>query len=574
MNTILSRGALFAALVLAASACRCDTQTQQRNPSIEERESSVDFGHVQLAIEHTHTLVIYNAGADSLNISELDVSNGVFGVVEEAPLSVGVGEELELTLTFTPTAKDKRETGTLRITSDDPERPVVRINLSGTGVQAVATATPNPIAFGDVWVGENKSVTVTVRNGGTNTLTVIGAEFTAETPDAVSGDLSPLRQDIPAGGEAKATVRFEPTAMSESVPGAIRMELLQEQGGELVIPFSGRGVRAVPRLCFQLEGTGFETCTDPNAQAGTGNSLNVALPPICDSVVSPPDAGFDPCKGSPYQLKGQVYVKNEGNAPVSYSMQYRAAVDKACDGGVPSRPDFQFSNAPMPSAIQWMVPTTTLGPTSETAPVESVYTATAHCVDEASDQAQLIWTRQPAQPGVPEPNRQPNVLIATLQGQSKLPFGVPQNVAITTSNVPQEVSVAGVGNQGIAELAVTNVELKWLVNPTPAGSCGPIDGGSPFVSCTGFETDPASWCSLFAWAPGQDPNDKDLADRVVPVGVGGSAGTRELGRIVFGPDPASPPPNQQAVCVYAVFTTSDPFHPEIVTQIKGTRTPM
>lgn len=566
MNTILSRGALFAALVLAASACRCDTQTQQRNPSIEERESSVDFGHVQLAIEHTHTLVIYNAGADSLNISELDVSNGVFGVVEEAPLSVGVGEELELTLTFTPTAKDKRETGTLRISSDDPERPVVRINLSGTGVQAVATATPNPIAFGDVWVGENKSVTVTVRNGGTNTLTVIGAEFTAETPDAVSGDLSPLRQDIPAGGEAKATVRFEPTAMSESVPGAIRMELLQEQGGELVIPFSGRGVRAVPRLCFQLEGTGFETCTDPNAQAGTGNSLNVALPPICDSLVSPPDAGFDPCKGSPYQLKGQVYVKNEGNAPVSYSMQYRAAVDKACDGGVPARPDFQFSNAPMPSAIQWMVPTTTLGPTSETAPVETVYTATAHCVDEASDQAQLIWTRQ-------GDTRQPNVLLATLQGQSKLPHAVDSPITITTTPIPSSPNDFKPANHGNAEYLVTNVELRWLVAPTPAGSCASIDGGSPFASCNGFETDPQSWCSLFAWAPGENPNAKPEEERIIPVGTGGAAGSRSIGQIVYGPHAGSPPPNQQAVCVYAVVHTTDPFHPQIISKIQGRHAP-
>ncbi len=567
MNTILSRAALFAALVLAAQACRCETGTTRRDPSIEERDSAVDFGHVQLGVEHTRTLVIYNAGTDSLNLAELDVSNSVFGVLEEAPLSVGVGQELELTVTFNPVAKDKRETGTLRISSDDPERPVVRINLSGTGVQAVATADPNPIAFGDVWVGESKTATVTIRNGGTNTLTVVGVEFTEDTPDTVSGDLAPLRKDIPAGGQAQATLRFDPKSMVESIPGAIRVELLQEQGGELVIPFSGRGVRAVPRLCFQLDGTGFETCTDPNAQMGTGNSLNIALPAICDSLVSPPDAEFDPCKGAPYQLKGQFYVKNEGNAPVSYSMQYRAAVDRACDGGVPALPDFQFSNAPMPSAIQWNVPTTELSPMSEAVPVETVYSATANCLDETSDQAQIIWTRQ-------GDNRQPNVLLATLTGQSKLPHAAEAEVNINTTPIPSNPNrVEGAVNNGNADLLIESVELKWLVSPTPAGSCGPIDGGDPFVSCEGFETDPQSWCSLFTWAPGGNPNDKPLEDRIIPAATGSQAGKRQIGALIFGPHAAAPPPNQQAVCVYMVATTSDPFHPEVISRIRGTYLP-
>jgi hypothetical protein len=566
MKTHLSRGALWAALALAASACDCGGTTSQRNPALEERATAVDFGSVQLGVEHQRTLVLYNAGNDSLNIASLEV-DPPFGIVDEAPLSIGVGEERELTVTFLPTVKDKRELGSLRISSDDPERPTVRVSLSGTGIQAVATATPNPLAFGDVWVGENKTVTVTINNGGSNELTVVDAQLLDTTPDSVTADLGPLRQNIPAGGQTQASVRFAPTQIGESLPGGIRLELLPEQGGELVVPFSGRGVRAVPRLCFRLGGSGMETCTDPNAAMGVGNSLNIALPPLCDAKVSPPDSGFDPCQGTPYQLQGQFYVKNEGNAEVAYSMKYTATVDKSCDGGVQALPDFQFSNAPSPGSNTWNVPTVSLGPMDEAAPVDAVYTATAECENEASDQAQIVWTRQ-------GDLRQPNVLFATLTGQSKLPHAVTANQAFTSGMHGSSVGFLGAANQGIAEFAVTDVQLKWIVAPEPAGSCAPTDGGN-LQTCNGFENDPLSWCSMFAWhADAGNPNDRPLEQRVIPVSSGAGIGSREIGRLVFSPNPStSPPPNQQAVCVYAVVGTTDPFRQTIISQVKGTYSP-
>ncbi len=568
MNPFFAKSVVLVALVLAASGCRCGGGLTQRYPSIEERETTIDFGQVQLDVEHQHTLVLYNGGAAALNIHTLEV-DAPFGVVEEPPFFVDIGQELALTVTFLPTVKDKREVGSLRITSDDPERTTVRISLAGTGVQAVAVAEPSPLDFGEVWVGEHKSLTLRIRNQGTHELTVVDATFLDETPDSVSGDLSPLREPIPAGGHTEATLRFAPTAMRESLPGGIRLELLQEQGGELLVPFAGRGIRAVPRLCFKPEGSGLETCTDPNASMGVGNTLNVTLPPICDATVSPPDAGFDACEGAPYNLTGDFYVKNEGNAPVRYNMEYRAAgMSSACDGGPPLLPDFQFSNAPSPATLTWKegesAPFIGLDPMDESGHVDVTYNATSNCISEASDQALVIWTRQ-------GDARQPNTMLATFSGQSKLPSAQKDDRNFfeveLVPTTPQDFY--GAVNAGIAPFAVTGVEFWQWVKPTPAESCLPPNPDDPlFISCAGFETDPNSWCSYWAWAPGDgDPMSRPLEQRVVPPAMGGESSRRIIGQVVFVPN--NEPPSQQTVCVYARVETTDPYRPVIFSRLAG-----
>lgn len=567
-NSVSVRRALVSALLLVgvASGCRCDGNINQRSPIIDVAEERIDFGTVQINQEHIQELRVYNAGAASLNIAELRV-NAPFGVKDEVPLTIGVGQEVLLQLTFTPVEHDKRVSGELVIASDDPDNPEVTVALLGAGTQGIASADPSPLVFGDVYVGDKKSLKLTIKNGGNDTLKVLGAQFLAETPPSVTADLSPIAQDVPAGSSTETMVTFSPTEMSETIPGGIKLELDPLQGGELSVTFEGRGVQAIPRLCFIPEGSAMETCTAANAGAGGPGHLDLQFPATCDSLIYPPDGGTNPCDGAPYSASGALYLKNEGNLPVQYSMQYKSKVEKSCDGGVPDRIDFQFSNAPSPDALTWDVATTQLPSMQsdpkpwETAPVTVTYSATAACPDEAADQAQVFWTRQD------RPGKTPSFLTAFLNGRSRLPQAVANPVG--ASGKPNtQFPFIGVGNRGIAEFQVTKVELYEVVTGVtpPAGECHKLDAGYPLSPCD--HTNPISDCYQFGWAAGGDPN--ATAPHTIPTAPDGGIGTAELGTLVFSADSSA---NQnQAYCVWAVIDTTDPFRPQVISEVKAIRT--
>lgn len=558
------RAATLLALSLTFAACRCNDGTARRFPEITVAPTLVDFGTQQVNLVHEQSLRITNNGAATLNISAFR-TQPPFGVEDAAPLSIGAGEQRDITLTFEPTVADKRYTDTLVVVSDDPENPEVSVDLAGAGIGASATAMPATLAFGDVWVGEQKTLTLTIRNGGTNTLDVRGAQFLEGSPSTVTASLTPISEDIPAGGQTQTQVTFAPTEMSENMSGGIRLELDPLQGGELIVPFSGRGVRALPRLCFQLEGAPMETCTASNPTPAGGGNITVAFPPLCDALVNPPDAGPQTaCEGAPYSMNGRLYVRNEGNVPVQYSLQYKAAtVTTSCDGGVLTQPDFAFSNAPDAGTLQWAVPTTQLPAMPgdpkpwETAPVTVTYSPTAECPDQASDQAQIFWTRQ-------GDTRQPVILSAFLTGQSRLPDAVPHDVAVQ-GQAGSHVPVHGADNRGIAEFQVTQVRLFEVVNPSPQAACTGPDAG-PFQECDG--SNPSGYCSHWEWADGGNPN--LTAPHTIPVGADGGIGTVRIGTLVFAPSAGST--LNTPYCVYTVADTTDPFHPQIVSRVQGTQT--
>ena len=50
---------------------------------------------------------------------------------------------------------------------------------------------------------------------------------------------------------------------------------------------------------------------------------------------------------------------------------------------------------------------------------------------------------------------------------------------------------------------------------------------------------------------------------------GGTAGIAYIGRLVFNANGSATP--SQNYCVYTVAQTTDPFHPVVISKIKGTR---
>ena len=558
-------------LAVVVAGCQCDGPgTKRRDASIEVEKTLVEFGEVQVNFEHERTLRITSAGASALEILELRVSEP-FGVRDAVPLSISSGDSLQLTVTFKPTEVGKRVLGKLVILSNDPERPEMTVTLQGTGVQADAVAMPNPLHFGDVYQGERKTLTLTVHNEGSSELEVVRAEFLPDTPADVTGDLAPLSRNVAPGGKTQTEITFKPSQFSDSIPGGIKLTLNPLQGSELVIPFTGRGTRSMPQLCWQFDGHGMATCSAVEAALGSPDSnLQVNFPALCDRSLYPMDGGTNPCGDTPYELSGQLFVRNAGNVPISYSLLFTSAQGKACDGGTITDPDFRFSNAPSPNTITWPEQTATLAPGMESTPLTVTYRPTASCFSEASDGARMLWMRQG---DLAEQVRHPSTLGAFFAGQSRIPHAVDAEVSMNLQGsevtFPHVHEFIGVRNKGSADFQVTRVTLHQAFNAAnPDLSCaGP--NADYFQPCDA-NPDVFSHCYHFAWAAGGNPN--DAAPHTVPFSTDGGTATTVLGQLVFGPHGA-PPPLAYDRCVYAVIETTDPFHKTIISEIKVKYTP-
>ncbi|MDE3256945.1 MAG: choice-of-anchor D domain-containing protein [Gemmatimonadota bacterium] len=102
-------------------------------PTIRLPITSLDFGEdVPAGEARTVTLVVRNTGGKDLSITNLesDLEGVTFSLTE---LTVAPGERATVDITFTP-AKGGPFSGTITISSDDPENSSVTVAISGTAI--------------------------------------------------------------------------------------------------------------------------------------------------------------------------------------------------------------------------------------------------------------------------------------------------------------------------------------------------------------------------------------------------------------------------------------------------------
>ena len=557
------RHLLAAALTLLAAAlpgCNCERALNKNVPVAVVVDTVVDFGDVQVNLEHVATLRVRNDGSAPLTLSA-PVVTPPFALRTELPVTLFTGEEASLEVTFLPTAVGEPVEGTLTLSTDDPENLSPVAALKGRGITAAALFSARPLDFGDVFAGEGKQVTLKVTNAGSAALKVLSVEplpGTTAAPD-LSFDLQPFRADIPAGASAEVTFTFTPKDML-TLAGGLKFTFDPLQGGEQEVPFTGRGIKGIPALCFRFDGTGTEQCTAINA-AQQFEAVTLNFGALCDASAYPvgTDGG---CTAENSARAGQLYVKNAGNTPVKYTVKYTAFANAnadPCDGGTPALPDFQFSNAPDAVSYEWTAPqvqlpeAATATPPWESAPVTLTYRPTARCVAEGADQARVMLMRQGdgQQAGV----RLPQTVTAFIQGASALPNLQPAASSCgamgAAQSVPCEMDFYGVINQG-----------SWPATLEQVDFYEELDGG--MVPCSAAS--PAdSACHRFSWADGGTPQ---LPVVLAPAAGTPPVGTRvKLGRIVFGAQ-ANVQPNTP-YRVYAVTRSNDPFRPEVQSRVEG-----
>ena len=91
-----------------------------------------DYGAVQVGSSSDHDFTIQNTGSATLNISGASASGTGFSVVGSVPSSISAGGSDTITVRFAPGSVGSH-TGTLSISSNDPDTPTLNIGLNGEG---------------------------------------------------------------------------------------------------------------------------------------------------------------------------------------------------------------------------------------------------------------------------------------------------------------------------------------------------------------------------------------------------------------------------------------------------------
>src|SRR5205085_1444280 len=204
--------------------------------SLSANPTSLAFGNVQVGSNSSLPEALTNTGGSNVTISQANVTGAGLTVTGLAlPATLTPNQTINFNVKFAPTAAGA-VSGNLAIVSDASNSPL-NIALTGTGI-APGQITPNPtsLAFGNVVIGNTKTLNETFTNSGGSSLTISAATVTGSGV-SLSGLTLPLT--LTAGQSATFSVQFAPSAS-----GAVSGNIAVTSNGanpNLNIPVTGTG---------------------------------------------------------------------------------------------------------------------------------------------------------------------------------------------------------------------------------------------------------------------------------------------------------------------------------------------
>jgi len=139
-------------------------------PDIAVDLDSLEFDNVYVGYPEGMPLTIANVGTDTLKVDEIAVDGTAFSV-SISDFNLPPGEEFVLRVTFDP-PDASHYTGTVSITSNDPDEPVVSVDLSGTGViPPVIGVTPTELTD-SLFLNETSTRFLSIANEGGSDLSI------------------------------------------------------------------------------------------------------------------------------------------------------------------------------------------------------------------------------------------------------------------------------------------------------------------------------------------------------------------------------------------------------------------
>ena len=199
--------------------------------------SNENFGNVTVGSNQSLSETVTNTGGSSVTISQVGISGNGFtlsGIT--TPMTLTAGQSTSFSVTFAPPSAAS-DSGNLTITSNAPT-PTVTVPLSGAGVApAILGSNPTSLSFGSVTVGNKQSLSGTVTNTGSSSVTIsqVGISGNGFT---LSGITTPMT--LTAGQSTTFSATFTPVSAG-SVNGSVTITS-NASNPTLTIPMSGTGV--------------------------------------------------------------------------------------------------------------------------------------------------------------------------------------------------------------------------------------------------------------------------------------------------------------------------------------------
>ena len=217
----------------------------RRAPKLVLSAASLDYGAVDLGDVRQLPLDLTNAGSGELEIRQLALKSAgkVYQLLRspETPFTLAPGGTQRLFVQFEPD-KARYEAATLRIDSNEAGQPRRRISLRGEGAPTPAaqmTVSPATASFGEVQVGAESSLEVTIANPGRTPLQITGVEGTVLLAEAFK-----LRQalqlpvTVRPQSEWTLDVAFQPQ-QAGSLTGTLRIRGSAPDTPEFTVPLHG-----------------------------------------------------------------------------------------------------------------------------------------------------------------------------------------------------------------------------------------------------------------------------------------------------------------------------------------------
>ncbi len=156
-------------------------------PDIAASTEQVRFARVQVGSSRERRFILFNRGTADVVVTEtqlLGSNRDLYEVTNaEVPFTIEPGENRELRVTFTPDSAGNK-VARIQFFSNDPDENPLVVKLRGEGVGEPDIAVdPAKLDFGEVQVGKERDLKVTVSNEGTVNLEVSDLQLTGADAD-------------------------------------------------------------------------------------------------------------------------------------------------------------------------------------------------------------------------------------------------------------------------------------------------------------------------------------------------------------------------------------------------------
>ena len=233
--------------------------------------SPIWAGNIAVGQSATLTTTLSNSGPQSVTVSKASSNNSAYSVSSPSfPLSLVSGKSVKVTINFAPKSA-QRMIGTITFGSNAAD-PSLALALNGWGVSANVSASPASVNFGSVASGGSSSVSETLTNSGSASLTISSAN-TNGSAFARTG-ISPPLTLAPAH-----SITFKVLFMPKSSGAASGSLTVVSNAGNLTIPLSGNaaagGTLAVSPAAANLG----------SVPVGSSNTMSATLSAANSNVV-------------------------------------------------------------------------------------------------------------------------------------------------------------------------------------------------------------------------------------------------------------------------------------------------